>query len=220
MRKQAFENLKKKLAQREKELMQYQIPQMAGTSVSITGTPFHPMDLLSAFMAPAEGMVAEHPQTCKAASKNNVPNVKEVTMNTNAPNAELVKREHLLNSLSAAFYPKEMELQKHFGLVDDDRPKTFKEFLERLKAGKYVQVKRNHLDDEYDYEDDEDDFNPYNPMSNLRWRDPKVKEDKAGFDKARESLRAALSKLNRQVMIVDLDKALDMVEKFEEKKFH
>lgn len=187
------------------------------------GTSYHPKDLLSAFAtAPAQQFPVAQ-SLSEWAATNNVPNVKEATMNTNAPNAELVKRDFLDTQLWHVKARKDIDMGKHYGLSDDEHPRTFKEFIERIKAGKFVQVKNNVLDDEYEYEYDDapdDSFSPDYPTANVRWRDPKVKEDKKGHREALARVDEAYRKAKREIMILDLDKALVALDKFDEKKFH
>lgn len=143
-----------------------------------------------------------------------IPNSKEMKMNVNAVNPELVQREYLDSRLWQSTAQKDRELQKHFGLTDEDRPQTLKEMIKRIKADQYILPK--HVDEE----DDEDRWSPYDLMSVIRWRDPAKKEDKKGYAVSKKKLDEASRDVKGHVMILDLEKALKSVESFEEKKFH
>lgn len=176
-------------------------------------------DIFSAFI-PAP---VPHPSQMGQCKAQNIPKVTEEvkTMNTNLPNTELVQREYLRTRLQNSRYAKEVDLRRHFGLEDDEAPQTFKEYIERIKTGKFVEVKRKVLDDEYDYEDEDGDyFDTYNPTRHLRWRDPAKKEDKKGFKIALEKTEAAALKVQGKVMVLEMDKALKALEEFEDAKIH
>lgn len=156
--------------------------------------------------------------------KNNVPNTKEAVMNinTNAPNAELVKRDFLQTQIWAIKNRKMVEVSKHFHMQDDERPTTMKDFLARIKDGKFTV--RKEIMEEADLDDDEDDdyrqFDAYHPTSHIRWRDPKKPADKKGHKAAMEKITLAAQKTEREIMVLEMDKALKALETFESQTFH
>lgn len=155
--------------------------------------------------------------------KNNVPNTKEAVMNinTNAPNAELVKRDFLQTQVWQIKNRKMVEANKHFHIDDDERPLTMKDFLARIKDGKFT-VRKEIMDEEAD-EDGDDEysmFDAYHPTSHIRWRDPKKPADKKGLKTVLEKINLAAQKTERELMVLEMDKALKAVETFESQTFH
>lgn len=69
------------------------------------------------------------------------------------------------------------DLQKAFGLCDDETPNTVNDLVARIKDGKFIMSKG--------YDGTEI---IYDPIRCIKWRDPSVKEDKAGYAKARKAL--------------------------------
>jgi len=140
-------------------------------------------------------------------------------MHTYANNAEqfaIEQRNFLFGKLSSAFTEKDFDLRKAFHLMDDDRPTSVKEFVQRIKDGKFT------LPKDWDEEQDEDDcyFDLSDFVYALRWRDPAVKEDKAGYKAARETLSKAYDDAATTVMLKSLDDGLKAVEDFKAQTFH
>lgn len=157
--------------------------------------------------------------------KNNVPNQKEAVMNinTNAPNAELVKRDFLQTQVWAIRNRKIGEANKHFHIEDDERPKTMKEFLARIKDGKFTVPKYIMDPEDVDIDEDEDDcsmFDRFYPTSYIKWRDPKKPADHKGLKAVTEKINLAVQKTEREVMVLEMDKALKALETFESQTFH
>ncbi len=113
------------------------------------------------------------------------------------------KQSYLRNRLERIYYAKKDDLMKTFGLVDDEAPNTFEELLARIQAGKYVI-------DEKDAKK-----RAYLGLDYLRWRDPAVKEDRAGFDAAKEELKKEKQLIEDQIAIADPAVALPLVQALE-----
>lgn len=100
----------------------------------------------------------------------------------NAPASdESLQRKYLENRLSEVYADKRDPLESLFGMTDDKSPKTPKELADRLAAGKFV---IEGLDDEGR------DVKFYSFRDVIRWRDPAMKADTAGFDAAKKDLKA------------------------------
>jgi hypothetical protein len=121
---------------------------------------------------------------------------------------ETQKRNYLSSRLSELRETNVDKLRQAYGMDDDDRPMTPKEFIQRIKDGKYVIEK--------DQEDTED---PYSVMSYIRWRDPAKVEDSKGYKIARDILYKTYNETKDAVIILPLEDALAAVKKFEETKF-
>lgn len=88
-----------------------------------------------------------------------------------------------INYLSARVdqisYQKINDFRKLFGLVDDKSPDTATALVDRIQAGKFI------------LSDETKNKPTYDPDRYIRWRDPAVKEDKAGFAAAEEAFEKA-----------------------------
>lgn len=73
-------------------------------------------------------------------------------------------------------YGKEQGMRKTFGLVDDYAPETAAELVKRIQDGKFL------------LKDDSKDKTCYDPTRFIKWRDPAVKEDQAGYKAAVDAL--------------------------------
>lgn len=118
------------------------------------------------------------------------------------------KRAYLQNRLEGQSYAKDIELQKQFGLMDDDAPTTPTELVERIKEGKYA------INKEYE------DKKVYDPARYIRWRDPSVKEDKEGYTLALKAKDKASTATLDQIKIANPEAALKALQDFEAATFH
>lgn len=116
----------------------------------------------------------------------------------------------LVGQLSEAKHRKNTELQRHHGLLDDERPRSPKELVERIEKGLYVIPEQFAGDDVYGY----------NITDYFEWRNPKVKKDKEGYAKSKKEMEADFRETNRIIILKDEEKGLAALEKFEKAKFH
>lgn len=119
---------------------------------------------------------------------------------------EASKRRYLRDRLETIKYAQKRDLRKVYGLDDDEAPKTPKEMAERLASGRFV-VKGAEDKDQKDIQ--------YRWSSYIVWRDPSVKEDKAGFDAAYDELKKALKPVEDAIAIKTPAEALKALEEFE-----
>lgn len=98
-------------------------------------------------------------------------------VNINERTTEAARREYFLERLEETYSNKVYENQKFFGLIDDDRPSSPKGIVDRILAGKYVFQNPTKADAPC-----------YDPLNQIRWRDPAVVADQAGFDAASKKL--------------------------------
>jgi hypothetical protein len=128
---------------------------------------------------------------------------KEYVMNTDHKNNE---RYYLQTRADNIHFYKVRELQRKYGLVDDQAPKSPSEAIQRLKDGKYTLPTDEEYQKHYAYA---------NPIGLLRWRDPDLKEDKDGFNKATEALGVTMKPLFDAINILDPKDALVVLQEFE-----
>lgn len=133
-----------------------------------------------------------------------MPAYQNTTLAVSGPEPEEKRqRDYLVRELKHVWEEKLDPLPHEFGLTDDERPKSPKELVERIKAGQIV------LPENADKE------NWYNPWDTIRWRNPKTKEDVEGYKAAKQELSDAFIKTKRQIMIASLADGLVALEKFE-----
>lgn len=123
------------------------------------------------------------------------------------------QRSYLRDRLHSLYYEKYNELEKQFGLVDDDSPTTAKEVVERIQAGKYMLPK-----DEDNKNDKKKDLYSilYGHGKNvIRWRDPDLKEDKEGFEAAAKTMKAEWQKAKDTIVIASPADGLEALRAFE-----
>ena len=115
------------------------------------------------------------PQVC-----NTVPCAKPKGNNPmyvdNDKHIESSKINYLSDRAATVQYRKEQDARKTFGLVDDMAPETAAELVKRIQDGKFI------------LKDETKDKNVYEPARYIKWRDPAVKEDTAGFRAAVDAL--------------------------------
>lgn len=100
----------------------------------------------------------------------------ENDLNIEATKSDASKaREYLYDRVFQVSLNKKLELERKFGLLEDEHPKTASEFLARILSGKYVlsDKKKDKID--------------YDPARFIEWYDPAVKPDQAGFNSAWEA---------------------------------
>lgn len=135
--------------------------------------------------------------------KEEVPMSSYASATIHQESPEIAQREYVRDRLRTIKYSKRDALTKQFGLVDDEAPKTAAEFAKRIADGKYT-IDKEKMDKV-----------TYDPSRYIRWRDPSVVEDKAGFTAADSQLTAAYTKAKDAAVlspIADAKAALDAFE--------
>lgn len=128
---------------------------------------------------------------------------KEKNMRTENDN----KREHLTCRLWGIENRKEDAAMRHFGLKDDEYPRTAEELVKRIKEGRYVI--REHNDD---------DFGGW--MEDIRWRHPDKKADKEGFNAFKAAMDKDGEDVRDAIAIQEPVEALKVLKDFEAKTYH
>jgi len=129
---------------------------------------------------------------------------------TNDKHTESAKTNYLLQRASNVKYKIQEDLRIKFGLNDDETPHTAQELVDRITSGKYI------LPTEKEAELLNDRCWPYpSAMAGIKWRDPAVKEDRAGYKAAEKQLETAFDDVHDAVMIKSNDDALAAIKEFE-----
>jgi hypothetical protein len=118
------------------------------------------------------------------------------------------QRKYLIEGLRDARDEKIDSLSKAFGLTDDDAPRTFKDFIARVKAGDIM----------YDGAKDED-YEHGSIYHHLRWRSPKRKEDKTGYRAAKARALAAYARAKDDIVVLPLETGLESKRAYEAADF-
>ncbi len=118
-------------------------------------------------------------------------------------NPENEKRDYLRERASNTFYSISSDLEKKFGLRDDDRPATASDYIKRILDGMYVLDEKNK------------DKRDYDPSRYITWRNPAIKKDQTGFDAANDLLSKEKTKVEDTIAILDTKDALAAVQAFE-----
>ena len=127
--------------------------------------------------------------------------------------SESAKTNYLLSRYENTKNEIRSDLRKQFGLDNDDRPTTAKEFADRILSGKYVlpTEKEEELQRQVYY-------CGWSITDAIKWRDPAIKEDKDGFKLAETELNDESVKVHDTVMIKDHDTALAAIQAFKDWK--
>lgn len=108
-------------------------------------------------------------------------------------NTEQNQRKYLQNRLYEVYYQKAHEGRVAFGL-DNEHPKSQKQMLEWIKAGRYVY-------------DETDDY--------IEWRDPAVAKDLVGYNAWHDKLSAANQAVKDAAVILPVTDVLKLLQEFE-----
>lgn len=120
-----------------------------------------------------------------------------------ADTTEKDQREYARGRIRELKYAKASAFEKQFGLTDDERPATPAEFIQRITDGKYT-INKEKLDKR-----------TYSPADYIRWRDPSLVEDQAGYKAAIAKLDEAYTKAKDTIVlspVTDLKAAIDTFE--------
>lgn len=113
------------------------------------------------------------------------------------------KRAYLADRAMGVYYKIDADLEKAFGLKNDDAPTTVSDLVKRIKENKF-EIKKDR-EDEY----------TFNPLSLITWRDPNVKKDKDGYKAAKALLEKKQTEVADIIAIGDAKDALDAIKAFE-----
>lgn len=150
-------------------------------------------------------------------SKKRTPQKKETTMTTAVTieaNYDLRNQRHALDdALYSTESEKREELRDFFHLNDDKPPRNPVELVERIQAGKFMipEVEAVKSKEGKSY---------YDPYNHIRWRDPAVLEDKAGFEAASAQLSADAEAVRLDLAILDPKDGLKALRDFQAKTYH
>lgn len=157
----------------------------------------------------------ENPMYGQAKMNTTATNIGPISMNVDATpiNPEDKARDHLLNRVERAAAEKKEPLLRAFGLQDDDSPRSLKDFFARINAGKYIiPTDEKALTREY--------WGLSDVVDEIRWRDPAVKEDQAGFDAAVKAVRKAQNDAADEIIVKTPVEGLQVFRDFQAKTFN
>lgn len=98
-------------------------------------------------------------------------------------------------------------LARQFGIADDDTPNTAKEFIDRIKSGKYI------------LPENMEDNCSYSAVSYIKWRDPALKADKDGYAAAKKQLDDAYATSEEMAMLLPIADAAKALQDFKSWKY-
>lgn len=113
------------------------------------------------------------------------------------------QRHFLTGALYDAYTTAKTALKRKFGLIDDVEPLTVADVVKRIQDGLFVIPEK--------YKDTKTCGN----IAYLRWRDPKVVEDKDGFEAAKLPLKKAYNDAERAIRILAPADGLKALQDFE-----
>lgn len=133
------------------------------------------------------------PIMCTNTYSGSIPQTKENDMNDQFYN----ERRYLNSRLYDALYAKERPLKEAFGLAETI-PNTGADMVAAFQAGKYV----------------------INEDGDLEWRDPAIKKDVPGFQKAWEQVTADKQAAQDIITVSDPTVGLKALQDFQAKTYH
>lgn len=134
---------------------------------------------------------------------------KENTMRMcDIPTLEAAQKDYFFKRLDTLYLDKNEALQIKYGLTDDEPPRSLQELMDRLNSGRYSFLRPSL--------DKDSSLGVYSLIDEIRWRDPNLKEDRNGFDKALDSLEKARSNSKDRIMASSTtDEYLNTLKEFE-----
>lgn len=125
-------------------------------------------------------------------------------MDTTVVSHDVTARKDLARDARAHYYSKDEALERHFGVRDDETPRTTEDALERIKEGKF-QLRSKEDRGFFDSWED-----------SIRWRHPDTKKDTEGYRAASEKLKKHFARVQQDVSCDSLEKAKAAVRAFED----
>lgn len=132
-----------------------------------------------------------------------------INLNDGVP-TDQKQRDYTLGRLNEIKSLKRNEMRHEFGLMDDDAPMTFEELMARIAAGKFT----------FPEDKKTTRMGSWSVLEYISWRDPSVKKDEAGFDKASAKLDEAYLAARDQTVLGNSDQGLKILEDFKSATFH
>jgi hypothetical protein len=123
-------------------------------------------------------------------------------------------RNRLLERAGQASYEKRDEMRKAFNLIPDAEPETLKDFIQRIKDGKFVTDLTEKEQAERTF------WNTERMLEEIEWRDPARVEDQEGFDAANVLLTKALNDVSDEIIVKTPEQGLEALRAFQAKTFH
>lgn len=152
------------------------------------------------------------PKPPQTREEQNMQTLNIVTATSGADTLERQQKSYLENRLYSARREQRDKMRAAFGLADDTAPRTPQEMVDRITAGKYVFKNEDEL------ADCSSDFY-YTPWRYIKWRDPAVKEDCAGFAEADKLLDKAVTDTMDAIMVKSPEEALTAIKELEATEF-
>lgn len=123
-------------------------------------------------------------------------------------------KEHLLSRAHSESWNKRRALRKAFHLDPDSEPETLKDFIQRIKDGKFET-------DLTEKEQAERTFYSLERMfEEIEWRDPAVPADEAGFNAAEATMDKAYEDVRDDIVVKEPEAGLEALRAFQAKTFH
>lgn len=123
---------------------------------------------------------------------------------------ESAKTNYLLSRFQDTKGKVNYELRKQFGLENDERPQSAKEFADRILSGKYIlptETEETLSRAQY--------YCGWSVTDSIKWRDPEIKEDRAGYEAAKKQLDDAATDVHDCIMLKSNDEALKEIKALE-----
>jgi hypothetical protein len=162
------------------------------------------------FDIPAPSPYAYGKNTVKSTQAN-------IDLQVNMPPAQdpaLKGKDHLLRRAAEAQNTKYNDLRKAFHLDDDAEPATVKDFIQRIRDGKFV------IDLTEKEQAERTFWSTERLIEEFQWRDPSVPADEEGFEKATAALRQSLNDVSDEIIVKTPEAGLEALRAFQAKTFH
>jgi hypothetical protein len=197
-----------------KELRQKQIDIVSGKNYSLGTLPdsnkkentmFHTQDC---FDIPA-------PSSYK--SKTLATSVGPISMALNMPPQQdptQKGKEHLIRRADQAMNDKEFALRQAYNLIEDDTPDTLKDFIQRIKDGKFITELTEKEQAERKF------WSTERMLEEILWQDPARKPDEAGFNAASKTLRQSYLDTADEIIVKAPEAGLEALRAFQAKTFN
>jgi hypothetical protein len=140
-----------------------------------------------------------------------------IDLQVNMPQAQdpaLKGKDHLLKRAAEAQNTKYNDLRKAFHLDDAAEPATVKDFIQRIRDGKFV------IDLTEKEQAERTFWSTERLIEEFQWRDPAVPADEEGFEKATAALRQSLNDVSDEIIVKTPEAGLEALRAFQAKTFH
>lgn len=128
------------------------------------------------------------------------------------------KQGFLTSQLTSIFWRKTSELETKFNINPPAGPTSPKEFVDRIKTGKFS-FDKNYLNDDGTWRDTNNHRYFNSLVQFITWRDPDKPEDAEGFKAAMKEMDKALESASLKIAILPPTEGLAIVEAFEKMEF-